>query len=89
MDISATAVNPVTVFLPPISTVWKESWVLPGRNLGSEIPGHDDDVVGPLLFEPLDGMLGNVCAGQKPAVLVRVTIDGELDQVRADPTVVE
>src|SRR5215207_10053662 len=54
-----------------------------------EVPRQDQDVVGLELVERLDRMDRDVHAGGEPAVLVRVAIDRELEEVGADPAIVQ
>src|SRR5579884_1685579 len=54
-----------------------------------EVPGEDEDVVGPGLVEPRRGEDGDVRPRQELAVLVRVAVDGEVDEVGANAAVVE
>ena len=54
-----------------------------------EVPRQDQDVVGLERVDRVDRMDRDVHAGREPAVLVRVAIDRELEEVGADPAVVQ
>src|SRR5262245_38772560 len=58
-------------------------------DLRSEIPREDHDRVGPGLRDPLRWMDRDMRAGSEAPVLVRVAVDRVIEEVRADPTVVE
>lgn len=60
-----------------------------GADLVVEVPREDQHVVGTCPVELLDGEHGHVHAGAEAAVLVRVAIDDEVDEVLTDAAVVE
>src|SRR5919112_3128909 len=53
-------------------------------DLVPEVPGHDQDVVRPLLRESLRRVDRDVGAREEPALFERVAVDGERDLVGAD-----
>src|SRR5712664_3618815 len=68
----------------------------PGAHMGElfqdlvlEVPGQDEDVVGLLLVDLRWRMDRNVGSGEKLPLLVRGLVDRELDQIAADPAIVE
>ena len=58
-------------------------------DLPREVPGQDHDRVGPRLGDPLRRHDRDVRSRREPAVLVRVAVDGVVEEVGADPAVVE
>src|SRR5262245_57050883 len=59
------------------------------EDLVLEVPGEYEDVVGPSFSDPLGSVDRDVRAREEAALLVRVAVDGEVDEVAADPAVVE
>src|SRR5262245_39050950 len=59
------------------------------HDLVLEIPRKDQNVVGHGVVDRLDRVDGDVHAGRVAAMLVRVAIDGEVQEVGADACVVE
>jgi hypothetical protein len=54
-----------------------------------EVPGEDQDEVGAFLLERLGVVDRDVRAWEELALLIRIAVDGELEQVAPDPAVVE
>jgi hypothetical protein len=60
-----------------------------GGNLGAEIPRQDDDVIRALLGQSFHWIYRNVSAGKEKPVLMRIPIDGESHELRADAAVIQ
>src|SRR5689334_10452993 len=60
-----------------------------GDDLVLEVPGKDEDVVGPRLPQALGRVDRDVGTGREAAVLVWIAVDGVVDEVGPDPAVVE
>src|SRR5215210_26868 len=58
-------------------------------DLRPQVPGQDEDVVGPRLGEALGRLDRDVGAGQPHPLLIWIAVDGVLEKVGADPAVVE
>src|SRR5207248_5315402 len=58
-------------------------------DLFSEVPRQDEDVVGPRLVDLVRRVNRNVCYREELPLLVRAAIDGEIEEIGADPTIVE
>src|SRR5262245_64588369 len=59
------------------------------HDLVLEVPRKDQDVVGLGVVDRLDRVDGDVHDGRVAAMLVRVAIDGEVQEVGADGSIVE
>ena len=75
---------------------WDDELAAPGADvthlmddLVLEVPRQDQDVVGLEIVESGHRMDRHMHAGREPAVLVRVAIDRELEEVGADPAIVQ
>src|SRR5690606_3676067 len=58
-------------------------------DLRLEVPRQDQHVVGPRLADALGRADRDACPGQEVALLLRVPVDGVVDEIAADPAVVE
>src|SRR5688500_11537440 len=59
------------------------------RDLVLQIPREDQHVVGTSFPQRLDRQYRNVDTGAEPALLVRVAVDHEVDEVGSDTAVIE
>ena len=59
------------------------------HDFGLQVPRQDEQIVGPCLIDGLDRMDGNVHAGREAAVLIRIAIDREVEEILADAAIVE
>src|SRR5580700_1567539 len=59
------------------------------HDLGLEIPGQYDNVIRLGFGDPVRMVNRDVAAGQVPALLIGTAVDGELNEILADPAVVD